>query len=292
MSGHYSLNNNSELSKVNKKLYSPTRCVKSLLDVRQKHERSSKMAHKRSLGFINQRDMAITQFGFMGFLLLRHQRLGINCKPDDLDAIVHMWRVLGYMLGIEDQYNLCTDSYDGTMKRVKEMFNHVVTPVMYKPPEPKFMEMTDAMLSGLWSYVPLITTPSFVFLAKMISGVPGYIYSDDDRTEQLIYLKSYGNYIDRAGQLEKELREQPKSPTYSDLHWWDRFVINFVCYVCHLCYVSVLWRMFFKWHIHSARFLITYFPFLAFHRFGIRDSYVRILRASPGSGGVDPAEEP
>lgn len=256
------------------------RCVQSLLDVRQKHERSSKMAHKRSLGVINQRDMAITQFGFMGFILLRHQRLGMNCKQEDLDAIVHMWRVLGYMLGIEDQYNLCTESYDGTVKRVKEVFNHIVTPVMYKPPEASFDEMADAMLSGLWSYVPFITTPSFLFLAKMMSGVPGYVYSDDDRTEQLIYLKSHGTYIDKAGQLEKELREQPKSAAYADLHWWDRFVINFVVYVCHLCYVSVLWRMFFKWQIHTARFLITYFPFLAFHRFGIRDSYVRILRGS------------
>lgn len=239
------------------------------------------MAHKRSVGIISQRDMAITQFGFMGFILLRHQRMGMKVKQEDLDAIVHMWRVLGHLLGIEDQYNLCTDSYDGTVQRLKEMFHHVVTPVMYKPPENHFHEMTEAMLSGLWSFVPLITTPSFLFLTKMISGVPGYVYSDEDRAEQLIYLKSYGNYIDRAGQLEKELREQAKAEKYTSLHWWDRFVINFVCYVCHLCYVSVLWRMFFKWHIQMARFLITYFPFLAFHRFGFRDSYVRILTSTP-----------
>lgn len=248
------------------------------------------MAHKRSIGFINQRDMAITQFGFMGFLLLRHKRLGIKCKPEDLEAIVHMWRVLGYMLGIEDQFNLCTDSYEGTVTRVKEVLNHIVTPVMYKPPDTNFHEMVDALLSGLWSYVPLITTPAFLFLAKMISGVPGNVYSDEDRTDQLIYLKSYGNYIDKAGQLEKELREQPTSPTYADLHWWDRFVVNVVCYVCHLCYVSVLWRIFFKWHIASARFFIYYFPFLAFHRFGIRDSYVRILTTKAEK--EMPAEEP
>lgn len=229
--------------------------------------------------------MAVTQFGFMGFILLRHSRLGINCKQEDLDAIVHMWRVLGYMLGIEDQYNLCTESYDSTLQRVQEMYQHVVTPVMYKPPENKFPEMVDAMLSGLWSYVPLITTPSFLFIAKLISGVPGYVYSDDDRTEQLAYLKSHSNYIDKASQLEKELREQTKTVAYTDLHWWDKFVVNFVCYMCHLCYVSVFWRLFLKWHIHMARFLITYFPFLAFHRFGFRDSYVRILTSST-------AEEP
>lgn len=264
------------------------RCVKSILDVRQKHERSSKMAHKRSVGIISQRDMAITQFGFMGFILLRHQRLGMKVETEDLDAIVHMWRVLGHLLGIEDQYNLCTDSYDGTMQRLKEMFHHVVTPVMYKPPENNFQEMTDAMLSGLWSFVPLITTPSFLFLTKMLSGVPGYVYSEEDRTEQLIYLKAHGSYIDKAGQLEKELRDQTKPEKFSSLHWWDRFVINFVCYVCHLCYVSVLWRWFFKWHIHMARFLITYLPFLAFHRFGFRDSYVRILTSS----ATLPQEEP
>lgn len=270
----------------------PCRCVKSLLDVRQKHSRNSKIAHKRSVGIISQRDMAITQFGFMGFTVLRHKRLGMNCSQEDLDAVVHMWRVLGYLLGIEDQYNLCTDSYEGTVARLNEMFYNVVTPVMYKPPENHFHTMSDAMLSGLWSFVPIITTPSFVYLAKMLSGVPGYVYSDEDRAEQLVYLKSHGHNIDRAGQLEKELREKSKLAAYEDLHWWDRFVINFVCYVCHLCYVSVLWRIFFKWQIHSSRFLITYFPFLAFHRFGFRDSYVRILTNSSSSSATAAAATP
>lgn len=259
------------------------------MDVRLRHERSSRMAHKKSVGFINQRDMAITQFGFMGFTLLRYKTIGLRCTADDLDAIVHVWRVLGYMLGIEDQYNLCTDTYEGTMQRVNEMYHHVVTPVMIKPPERNFPEMVDALLSGMWSYVPLITTPSFLFIAKMVSGVPGYFYSEEDRVEQLAYLKSFGSYVENVGQAEKELKAQQKCANYEALGWWDRFVINFVCYTTHLCYVSVLWRLFFKVNIHLARFLITWFPFLAFHRFGFRGSYVRILTNSPTTeDDIDP----
>lgn len=49
-------------------------------------------------------DMALTQFGFMGYLLTNPTYLGIyGAKEKDVEAVVHVWRVLGYMLGIEDR---------------------------------------------------------------------------------------------------------------------------------------------------------------------------------------------
>lgn len=48
--------------------------------------------------------MAITQFGFMGLALARTDFFGIyDTDADDLKCFVHVWRVVGYVLGIEDE---------------------------------------------------------------------------------------------------------------------------------------------------------------------------------------------
>lgn len=53
---------------------------------------------------INQKDMALTQFGFMGFALVRNKMVGIHeATEEEWKAFVHVWRVIGYILGIEDK---------------------------------------------------------------------------------------------------------------------------------------------------------------------------------------------
>lgn len=48
--------------------------------------------------------MAITQFGFIGFTLLSAEELGIKATEEEFDSLVHFWRVIGYMLGMQDKY--------------------------------------------------------------------------------------------------------------------------------------------------------------------------------------------
>ena len=58
---------------------------------------------KRPTG-LNQGEMAATQFGFIGIAILFPERLGIHGATDeDLDAFCHVWRSLGYLLGLEDE---------------------------------------------------------------------------------------------------------------------------------------------------------------------------------------------
>jgi hypothetical protein len=47
--------------------------------------------------------MALTQFGFMGFALLRSKELGVPDNREDLEGFVHFWRTIGYLLGIKDK---------------------------------------------------------------------------------------------------------------------------------------------------------------------------------------------
>lgn len=48
--------------------------------------------------------MAITQFGFMGYIVTKPKLVGIHYyDKEDMEAFVHVWRVIGYLMGVEDQ---------------------------------------------------------------------------------------------------------------------------------------------------------------------------------------------
>lgn len=83
-----------------------TECWRSIAKVRKIHYHSSKKTEKMGIGIISQKDMALTQFAFMGFFVLKCKELGVQYEEKDLDAFCHFWRVLGYMLGIKDEYVL------------------------------------------------------------------------------------------------------------------------------------------------------------------------------------------
>lgn len=56
---------------------------------------------------MNNADVAESQCGFIGLLLLYPQNIGVhNASDDDIEAICHMWKCYGYFLGIKDKYVL------------------------------------------------------------------------------------------------------------------------------------------------------------------------------------------
>lgn len=68
------------------------------------HCAASRVSDKSGLGLrVTQKDMALTQFGFVGMLLIRKKELGIVGTIEDEEAIVHFWRTIGYMLGIQNK---------------------------------------------------------------------------------------------------------------------------------------------------------------------------------------------
>lgn len=75
----------------------------SLKNVRKKHCIASKRSCEAGIGRISQLDMALTQFGFMGFTLLCADYLGVATNDEELDGLLHFWRVIGRMLGTEER---------------------------------------------------------------------------------------------------------------------------------------------------------------------------------------------
>lgn len=72
--------------------------------VKNKHNYASKKCVQVGLGRITQKDMAITQFGFMGYAVFQSEKVGLyHIDYEDLRAFIHVWRVVGYVMGTEDR---------------------------------------------------------------------------------------------------------------------------------------------------------------------------------------------
>lgn len=72
------------------------------------HLHATRSAEKNAVGMIPQCAMAMTAFGFMGYALVKPHLLGIqHDNVEDREAFVHLWAVIGYMLGIKDEFNMC-----------------------------------------------------------------------------------------------------------------------------------------------------------------------------------------
>lgn len=80
------------------------RLYKSLNTIRWKHSMANKLSKKNNDNGISQKDMVLTQFGFVGYVLVRSNELGFTDESADRQAFNHFWRVMGHLLGIPDRY--------------------------------------------------------------------------------------------------------------------------------------------------------------------------------------------
>lgn len=80
-----------------------TSAWKSIEAVRKFHFSASRSAGTANVGIVSQKDMAITQYGFVGFAVLSCRELGIQVKGRNLEDFCHFWRVLGHLIGIGDE---------------------------------------------------------------------------------------------------------------------------------------------------------------------------------------------
>lgn len=226
--------------------------------VRKGHIIASKYSEKGKSGFISQRDMALTQFGFMGFIALTPHKLGVQITKDDLEAFVHFWRVLGHMIGIQDKYNLCTDSYKTTQLRLNLILNDIYRPYLEKTDE-NFMIMAQSLIEGLWCFNPLLDTDAFVYFTKCISNCKNYIYYESD-----------------PRLVDTDILECRKLIT--SYTWYTRMILCIQMSAHTFMANFPLFRWYFNNQVWMAQHIIYWFPFLAIFKFGFKKSYVRILK--------------
>ncbi|XP_014256754.1 uncharacterized protein LOC106670710 [Cimex lectularius] len=131
--------------------------------VRKHHAFASK-----SYGPITQKDMAVTQFGFVGFAITSYDQLGL---PKEQTGLIHLWRVIGHMLGIQDRFNLFRGCDLCTRSACLEMRKRIFGPYVNDPPK-HYHTMSKALLDGMWPLVPLMNQAAFVEHTRRLCGLP------------------------------------------------------------------------------------------------------------------------
>ncbi|XP_058788677.1 uncharacterized protein LOC131662781 isoform X2 [Phymastichus coffea] len=103
---------------------------------------------------INQGEMSSTQFAFVGIQILHPKFFGMhNVTDEDLEAYCHLWRGLGYLLGIDDDFNFCRGTLEEVRTRSRDFLEYWVKP-NFRVVSPEWEHMTRCMVEGLQYYVP------------------------------------------------------------------------------------------------------------------------------------------
>lgn len=103
--------------------------------------------------WMSQYDMAITQWAFVGPVILFPETYAINATDEMLDGFVHMWETIGYSLGIEDKFNFCQGGLVATRVRARQALSTVVLPQL-RLARPPWEYMSRCMADGLAYLIP------------------------------------------------------------------------------------------------------------------------------------------
>nr|CAI5829346.1 unnamed protein product [Callosobruchus analis] len=140
----------------------------SINKVRNMHNAASNKANVHYKYRINQMDMALTQFGFMGISLIRSEMVGVhNVSEVEWKGFIHLWRVVGHVLGIDDRFNICQDSVIHTKKICELLIQRVFLPHM-RNTSPEFHTMSKALLNGLWVINPMLQHDVFILYLHLV----------------------------------------------------------------------------------------------------------------------------
>jgi hypothetical protein len=119
---------------------------KSLMAVRKKHQRVYEAMQKIECPYpdgtvwMSQYAMFVTQWAFIGLFMMFPEDCGLHFKSDEhreevLKAANYLWRTIGYLHGVKDEFNMCHDDYRDTIDMCHVIHNELFMPLLIKGPE-------------------------------------------------------------------------------------------------------------------------------------------------------------
>lgn len=123
--------------------------------------------------FITQLDMSITQFAFVGLLVTYPEKFGAgSATKEELEAFLHLWRSIGYLLGIEDRFNFCTGNLEEVVQRCHAVIDYWVKPNLQHITE-DWEHMSRCLTEGLTYYLlPSVSFESTLMYLCWILEIP------------------------------------------------------------------------------------------------------------------------
>ncbi|KAK3927745.1 Neurotoxin LmNaTx64.1 [Frankliniella fusca] len=126
--------------------------------------------------FLTQGEMAITQWGFFGLFILKpHVFAAPYISRRELEAVVHVWAVLGYCLGIDDKFNWALGGLDLVMRRSEIYLRTMAVPNLRAlGPEGTacWEHMCRCMVDGMRQHMPMAALEvSLTYLTEDVLGL-------------------------------------------------------------------------------------------------------------------------
>lgn len=151
----------------------------SLAAVKAMHARvAARMQQRRTSAdadvgvYVSQWDMAVTQWAFVGTLVLFKGNVGLHGVSDaDVEALVHFWRGVGWLLGIEDEYNLCAGGLDDVEEACRAMLKEEYV-VRVRESNPESLSMIRGVVSALSMLDPTLSPPAMIAYCRGLVGLP------------------------------------------------------------------------------------------------------------------------
>ncbi|KAJ9575766.1 hypothetical protein L9F63_007412, partial [Diploptera punctata] len=110
-----------------------------------------------------------------------------NVTEEELDSFVHLWRCIGYLLGVEDKFNFC----DGDLKTVRQKTTDLIE-LIFKPCLRKVTQdwehMSRCVTEGISFYVPGVTFEvSLMYLCNMLGLYTPRLWAALTFSQKIIY---------------------------------------------------------------------------------------------------------
>lgn len=208
---------------------------KTINVIHRKHKTSSRRSENADVGGIYQRDMAITQFAFMGYVLIAPKSIGLCIKKEEEEAFNHFWRVIGHMLEIPDRLNLCRKTAKET-RELCEKVSDVLAAYLNNAPS-EFYHIASAILDGLWYIDITLDKHAFLKFTYQLHGIE--------------YNRPLGWY----SQLNAKYRA-------------------LIFYLCLIPYVGAIVKLYYKYVFLFTLWLMKKWPVLAWLSLGKKNSHI------------------
>ncbi|XP_020287024.1 uncharacterized protein LOC109856314 [Pseudomyrmex gracilis] len=229
----------------------PNEFLESVKIVRKKHCVSFRRSTEAGVHKPTQLDMALAQFGFIGYTIISGDYLGVKVTHDELEGVVHLWRVIGYMLGMDDRFNLCAGTVEETRALCQRLLEEVFLPSMANRNE-HFDQMGNAMLQSMWPVSYDIEPIAFITFTFHLASTTAR------NNNQLIKIDT------------------------SSMPFRSWYLFNLQCFVLKYlmrpdAWWSVFFRAFFNSLLRLSIFFMRHFPFNAYLCFGKKYAKVDIF---------------
>ncbi|CAH1957858.1 unnamed protein product [Acanthoscelides obtectus] len=199
------------------------------------HNAASNKANTNYQYRINQMDMALTQFGFMGISLVRSEMMGVHNVSDlEWKGFIHLWRVVGYVLGIDERFNICRESVTHTKKICELLIQRVFLHHMRKTSQ-EFDAMSKALLNGMWAMNPILQHDVFILYLHMV--------------------------------LENSKDYKKPRPNLQPLGTWGTMKLRVIIFVVWALQFTLI-RLFYMYLQIFGLWLMRKFPFIAYYKYG------------------------